>query len=239
MMNFTCSSFCVLVSGFGCASAAAGENLDLDAREARINYAIGYQVGGDFRRQAVAINPDVLLQGLRDAQGDGATLMTPAEMHDALAGLQRRVGTGKPVQGEVDQIANDHQYLANNMRREGVTTTPSGLQYEVLSAGSGSRPQASDWVTVDYRGTLIDGTVFDSSEANGGPATFRVDSVIPGWTEALQLMQAGAHWRLVVPTRLAYPHSGPLEHKTLIFDLHLLSVDAKQPGAVPDASAKP
>lgn len=218
---------CVL----GCAGADEAQDI-VGTPEARINYSIGYQVGGDFRRQAVEINPDMLLRGISDAQGDGGVLMTPAEMNAALAGLQQRVGVDKAVpasKGETDVLDEGRRFLADNAHREGVTVLPSGLQYEVLSTGAGKRPGPSDWVSVNYRGTLIDGTEFDSSDRDGGPVRFRVDQVIPGWSEALQLMQEGAEWRLYVPTELAYPHSGPLEHKTLVFDVNLLQVGVAPP----------
>jgi FKBP-type peptidyl-prolyl cis-trans isomerase FklB len=116
-------------------------------------------------------------------------------------------------------------FLAANAKKDGVVTTPSGLQYKVLEAGTGRTPGATDTVTVNYRGTLIDGKQFDSSYDRGKPATFRVDGVIAGWTEALQMMKEGAKWQLFIPQELAYGERGQLRDKTLIFDVELLSVD--------------
>ena len=116
-------------------------------------------------------------------------------------------------------------FLAENAKKEGVKTTASGLQYSVLKAGTGKTPTASDSVTVNYRGTTIDGKEFDSSYRKGKPAVFRVDEVIPGWAEALQMMKEGDKWQLYIPPHLAFHSGGPLEHRTILFEVELISVN--------------
>ena len=150
-------------------------------------------------------------------------------MGAALAALQQKVG----AQREKEQAAASEKaaasgkaYLAANARKPGVTTTASGLQYQILTAGTGKTPAATDTVTVHYKGTLVDGTEFDSSYKRGQPATFPVAGVIPGWTEALQLMKVGTKAQLVIPPELAYGSNGPLANQVLLFDVELLGAMA-------------
>jgi FKBP-type peptidyl-prolyl cis-trans isomerase FklB len=167
---------------------------------------------------------------MQDAIAGEKPLMTPKEMRSTLAGLSQRVAADKRdrhKQVAEQNLANGQAFLAENADKEGVKTTASGLQYKVIEAGSGESPKASDSVTVHYRGTLIDGTEFDSSYSRNKPATFRVDRVIPGWTEALKMMKPGAKWQLFIPPGLAYGERGPgpiPPNSTLIFDVELISV---------------
>ena len=146
------------------------------------------------------------------------------EMMAKHAEVMNTLGEKNKKEGEV--------FLAENKKKEGVTTLPSGLQYKVIKAGTGKKPKSTDTVTVNYRGTLIDGTEFDSSYRRGEPASFGVSGVIPGWTEAMQLMQEGAKWQVVVPPNLAYgekgagPNIGP--NATLIFEIELISIQEKK-----------
>jgi FKBP-type peptidyl-prolyl cis-trans isomerase FklB len=216
----------VLLTG----SVTAGEKIDLKTESDKLNYSVGYQLGGDFKRQDVEINPEVLVRGIQDAMAAEQPLMTPGEMRSTLAGLSQRVAAAKRDQHKQlaeKTLANGQAFLAENADKEGVKTTASGLQYKVIEAGSGESPKASDSVTVHYRGTLIDGTEFDSSYSRNKPATFRVDRVIPGWTEALMMMKPGAKWQLFIPPELAYGERGPgpiPPNSTLIFDVELISV---------------
>ncbi len=130
------------------------------------------------------------------------------------------------VQEEAKYRAEGSEFLASNAKKQGVITLPSGLQYKVLEEGTGRSPGPNDSVTVHYRGTLIDGNEFDSSYGNNEPATFQVGGVIPGWTEALQLMKEGAKWQLFIPPDLAYGKRGPLSDRTLIFEVELISINA-------------
>jgi FKBP-type peptidyl-prolyl cis-trans isomerase FklB len=206
----------------------AEEKPDLKDEKAKVNYSVGYQIGDDFKRQGVEINPEALVKGIQDALSGKKGLMTPQERSATLTNLQRQVAAqqkqDKPKQAQ-EYRGEGREFLVENAKKEGVKTTDSGLQYKVIREGTGRSPGSTDTVTVNYRGTLIDGTEFDSSYRKGKPATFRVDRVIPGWTEALQLMREGAKWQLFIPPDLAYGERGTLADKTLIFDVELISVE--------------
>lgn len=201
----------------------------------RISYVIGIDIGTNLKRQSIEINPEALLRGLRDGLSGNKPLMTDQEMNETIAAFQRE------MQAKQEEVAKKmgeknkkegETFLAENRKKEGVVTLPSGLQYKVLKKGSGRKPKLTDTVTTHYRGTLIDGTEFDSSYRRNQPATFPVNGVIAGWTEALQLMEEGAKWQLFVPPQLAYgergagPQIGP--HATLIFEVELISIQEKK-----------
>jgi len=219
----------------------AEEPPDLSSDGAKINYSVGYQIGGDFKRQGVEIQPETVIRGIQDALSGADTLMTPEEMRTTMGELGKRIAAErneKKLMAKARSEKENVEFLAANAKREGVVTTPSGLQYKVLEAGSGRTPQATDTVTVNYRGTLIDGSEFDSSYRRGEPATFRVDGVIPGWTEALQLMKEGAKWQLFIPPELAYGERGQLRYKALIFDVELLSIGEPEAAATEPGAAR-
>jgi len=198
----------------------------------KISYSVGYRLGGDFKRQQVEMNPDMLLKGIEDAASGGAALMTEDEMRTVMMNVANRVKAAQmealKKQGEENLKAGE-AFLADNAGKEGVTTLPSGLQYKVIKAGAGKSPQKSDKVTVNYRGTLIDGTEFDSSYSRNQPATFGVGQVIPGWTEALQLMKEGDTWEIYIPSKLGYGERGAggriPPNSALIFKVELISVN--------------
>jgi FKBP-type peptidyl-prolyl cis-trans isomerase len=205
--------------------SAAG--LDFADETTRINYSLGYQIGGDFKRQGVEMDADAVVQGIADALADAEPKMAPAEMQTTLRELKRKVVAEqrkRSVERELDILAAGEAYMKENAGKPGVQTTESGLQYEILESGTGKSPGPQDEVTVHYRGTLIDGKEFDSSHKRGEPASFRLDGVIKGWSEGLQLMHEGDKARFVIPPKLAYGDRGPLGHRTLIFDVELLSV---------------
>jgi FKBP-type peptidyl-prolyl cis-trans isomerase len=209
---------------------SAGENLNLTDKKIRLSYSVGYQVGNDFLRQRKDINPDVLLKGVQDALADREPLMTHTEMRTTLINLQKAVAAAQ----EQEMLAQAEKnleagmaFLSENKKKEGVKILPSGLQYKVITKGAGMRPGEKDSVTVHYQGTLIDGTEFDSSYRRDKPATFRLERVIAGWTEALQLMKEGAKWQLFIPPKLGYGNkrTGSIEpNSTLIFYVELISV---------------
>jgi FKBP-type peptidyl-prolyl cis-trans isomerase FklB len=211
--------------------ARAAEETALEGEKQKLGYSIGYQVGGDFRRQGFEIDPELVVKVL-DAQAGSEPLMTPEEMRQADRAEQQAAAAAKQQREEqaAKNLAEGKAFLAENAGKEGVRTLPSGLQYQVLSEGEGDPPAATDTVTVHYRGTLIDGSEFDSSYGRGQPATFSLDRVIPGWTEGLQLMRPGARYRLFLPPELAYgergggPKIGP--NSALVFEVELLSVEA-------------
>jgi len=195
------------------------------------SYAIGWQAGRSFTDQGLELDQASLIQGLQDAMGGAASKWTEEEMTAAMQQMQSEMMAKQQAraqeQATVNQAAGE-EFLATNGQREGVVTTASGLQYEVERDGDGPSPGPTDTVTVHYRGTLIDGTEFDSSYARDQPATFPLDRVIPGWTEGLQLMSVGSKWKLYVPASLGYgergagPKIGP--SSTLIFEVELLDV---------------
>jgi FKBP-type peptidyl-prolyl cis-trans isomerase FklB len=210
----------------------AAEKPDLKNENDKISYSVGYQVGGDFRRQGVELDPDLLVKGMQDAMSGGKPLMTQEEMNKTLVDLKRKVVTAQREEQKKaaeKNMAEGKKFLEGNARKNGVTTLPSGLQYKVTAKGTGASPKKTDSVTVHYKGTLIDGTEFDSSYKRGKPATFRVDGVIAGWTEALQLMKPGAKWQLFIPANLAYGERGAGSrigpNRTLIFEVELIKVN--------------
>jgi len=213
-------------------TTAADDAVELRDAGSQLGYSIGYQIGSDFRRQGVEISPEMLTRGIGDAASGTEPLLKPAEMRATLSRLQQRVSAQdqQPQPTVVAaQPATAEAFLAGNAGREGVVTLPSGLQYKVLAEGEGATPGATDSVTVHYRGTLVDGTEFDSSYSRNRPATFAVNRVIAGWTEALQLMQEGDKWQLFIPPALAYGERGAGKrippNSALIFEVELLSVN--------------
>jgi FKBP-type peptidyl-prolyl cis-trans isomerase len=210
----------------------AGENIELKTDNDRVNYSVGYQIGGDFKRQEVELNPQALVQGIEDALAGTEALMTSDEMRTTLVELKKRIVAAqreKAAQAAAQNLEAAEAFMAENTSKEGVKTLPSGLQYKVIQEGSGATPAATDKVTVHYRGTLTDGTEFDSSYSRNKPASFAVNRVVPGWTEALQLMQEGDKWLLFIPPKLGYAERGAGSkippNSALIFEVELLSVN--------------
>jgi len=208
-----------------------GEKLDLKTENDRLNYSVGHQIGGDFKRQEVELNPQVLVQGIKDALEGTEPLMTSNEIRTTVMGLKKRIMAAQQQKSAQPAAQNTKEkaFLAENATKDGVKTLPSGLQYKIMNEGSGATPSATDKVTVHYRGTLVDGSEFDSSYSRNKPATFNVNRVIPGWIEALQLMQEGDKWQLFIPAKLGYGGRGAGKkippNSTLIFEVELLSVN--------------
>jgi FKBP-type peptidyl-prolyl cis-trans isomerase FklB len=200
----------------------------------KASYALGMNVGNGLRRQSVDIDPDTFLQGMKDAFSGGKTLLTDEEAVATLNQLQTELRAKqeekKKQQAESNQKEGD-AFLAANKTKEGVVTLPSGLQYKILTPGTGTKPTLNDTVVCNYKGTLISGTEFDSSYKRGQPATFPVSGVIRGWTEALQLMPVGSKWQLFIPSSMAYGERGAGNdigpNATLIFEVELISIQAK------------
>lgn len=206
------------------------ESTALPDDAAKINYSVGYQVGSDFRYQAIEIRPEMIIQGLRDALNDGEALLTPAEMKQVSAEMGKRLAEQKRKQREAmkqELIGKSKTFHEQNKEQRDIVTTESGLQYRIIEPGRGEPPKATDSVVVHYVGKLVDGTEFDSSYKRGKPASFKVNGVIKGWSEALQLMKQGARWQLFIPYDLAYGERGAPPaippYSSLIFDVNLIS----------------
>jgi len=221
----------ILVVVFFSGICLAGDKPELQDEKEKINYSIGYQIGGDFKRQGVELDPDLLVKGIRDAAGGAEPRIPPQEMRKTLVDLKKKVEADERKRRKENAgkyRAEGEAFLAANGNREGVVTLPSGLQYKVLAAGKGKSPDRTDNVTVHYRGTLVDGTEFDSSYKRNESATFGVDRVIAGWKEALPMMKEGAKWQLFVPSQLGYGEQGSGSkippNSALLFEVELISV---------------
>jgi len=213
----------------------AQDNLVLKDKKEKISYIIGMDIGQNLKNQSIDVDPDILARGLKDGLSGGKPPLSEQEIRETMTAFQKEV---KAKQEElIKKLAEKNKregetFLAENKKKEGVQTLPSGVQYKVIKAGAGPKPQLTDTVTTHYRGTLIDGREFDSSYRRGKPATFQVKGIIPGWTEALQLMEVGAKWQLFIPSSLAYGEGGAGReigpNATLIFEVELISIQEKK-----------
>ena len=196
-------------------------------QQEKISYIIGRDMATNLKKQGIEIEAESFVKGLKEVIAGQPSSLSQQDIQMAMMALQQEMQQKQGAQGSENQQAGE-DFLAENKNKEGVKTLPSGLQYQVLQEGTGKSPAASDKVTTHYHGTLIDGTVFDSSYERGQPATFPVNGVIAGWTEALQLMKEGAKWRLFIPSNLAYGSQGAGDvigpNTALIFDVELISV---------------
>ena len=218
----------LILSVSSCKSQKKVENkkVELKTEKEKASYALGMQMGANFAKQGLdtALNVDFIVAGIRDQIEKNAQLdlnATDQILNTFFTELQKGQFSQKIAEGEA--------FLAENGKRKEVTTTESGLQYEVLVEGNGPIPSATSTVKTNYRGTLLDGTVFDSSYDRGQPASFPVNAVIGGWTEALQLMPVGSKWKLYIPYDLAYGERGAggsiAPYETLIFEIELLEIE--------------
>lgn len=216
------------------AVTTAMADVKLDTEESKLSYAIGTDLGTNFKAQNINVNPDAFLAGMNDAISGKSPQLSKEEMKQTLQNFQKKMLMKRLAQykesAEKNKKAGD-AFLSANKGKPGVVTLPSGLQYKVLAKGNGASPTKDDAVTVEYTGRLLNGKVFDSSDKAGKPATFKVTQVIPGWTEALQLMKVGSQWEIYVPSKLAYGArgiGGPIgPNETLVFKIKLLSIEKK------------
>jgi len=224
----------LIISAFLCVPQlwAQQQTAPLKTEKDKESYVIGLNLGADMKRRSVEdLNFDMLVQGIRDAYSGGKKLLTEDEQNQIWASFQKNLAEKQKVNkmkmAEENKKKGD-AFLAENKTKEGVVTTASGLQYKVLRAGKGPKPKLEDTVTTHYRGTLLDGTEFDSSYKRNEPVSFQIKGVIPGWTEALQLMETGSKWQLFIPADLAYGPNGAGgligPNETLIFEVELLSI---------------
>ncbi len=217
----------------GCNQDAGIGNPDLSSSKDSVSYSLGYQNGSFLQQQGMDdIDPEVMMAGMRDALQEQDSRLTEMEMRTVVQQFQMQAQQNQQARMQKEAEENKkkgEEFLAENRNKDGVMTTESGLQYKVLEEGTGKSPKAEDTVTVHYEGTLLDGTVFDSSYERNTEATFPLNRVISGWTEGLQLMKEGATYRFYIPSELAYGMNNPPGSKigpneTLIFKVELLEV---------------
>ena len=233
-------ALCALVALAACQQQSPPEPaaVALDTPEQRLSYGVALGLGRNMANDGMTIDVDAFAEGLRDALSGAAQKLSDEDIQAEMVAFQQRIDAEREANSQALGQANAAAaavFLTENGAREGVLTTPSGLQYEVLEAGAGASPGANDRVQVHYRGTLLDGTEFDSSYARGEPVVFGVGQVISGWTEALQLMQVGAKYKLFIPSDLAYGAGGAGDligpNAALIFEVELLDIPSQQAAA--------
>lgn len=216
------------------APALSAEKAELKSQKEKLSYALGMNMGGGLKTNSIEVDVDILAQGLKDALAGKKTLLTEQEARETIMTVQREIQTKmqEKMKAEGEKNKKDGEaFLAANKKKDGVKALPSGLQYKVMTEGKGASPKAADTVTVHYKGTLIDGAEFDSSYKRSEPASFPVNGVIKGWTEALQLMKEGAKWQLFIPANLAYGEQGRPgipPNSVLIFEVELIKIGAKE-----------
>ncbi len=224
---------------------ASTESSDNDTLT-KASYKIGVDLGQNFQTRGVDINPDMLVQGFNDAFHKRTMKFNEEELNQALVDFRQQVIAAQTKKRNEESTTNEttsNKFLETNKNKDGIVTLPSGLQYRVITPGTGKSPTAKDTVSVKYTGKLIDGTVFDSTDNRGGtPATFRVDRVIKGWTEALQKMKVGANWELFIPSDLAYGERGSFgkigPNQALIFNVELMEVQMAGANKTTDATTE-
>jgi FKBP-type peptidyl-prolyl cis-trans isomerase FklB len=229
-----------LTSAFGApllavAPAQSDDKAALKSDDAKAAYIMGHQTGANFKRNGVELDVDSFLKGLKAGVDGKDSTFSQSETQTIMESFQKKVTAKRDElrasEGKVNKEAGA-QFLEANKKKEGVKVTASGLQYKVITEGKGKKPSASDTVTTHYKGTLIDGKVFDSSYDRGEPATFPVSGVIKGWTEALQMMPVGSKWELYIPSELAYGSRGAGADigpdATLVFEVELISIKEKE-----------
>ena len=217
----------------GCQEAPK-QKVELKTEDQKFSYSLGYSIGKDManglKRQGLSPDPDAFSQGVSDVLEGGGSLLTEAEIKQVMESYKKKMMDRQVADSRKAGEGNRQEgvaFLTANKSKEGVVELPSGLQYKIIKAGSGNSPSATDEVTVHYRGTLLDGTEFDSSYKRNEPATFPLNRVIKGWTEGLQLMKPGGKWKFYIPADLAYGNQTKQSipaGSTLIFEVELLSI---------------
>jgi FKBP-type peptidyl-prolyl cis-trans isomerase FklB len=210
----------------------AEEKMVLKTEKDRISYSIGMDIGENFKKQSIEINTEAMVRGIADAVSSSKPLMNEKEIQETMGVFQKKMMAKQGEKMKVDGEKNKKEgeaFLEENKKKEGIKTTASGLQYKVIKDDAkGKKPKATDTVLVNYKGTLLDGTEFDSSYKRGQPASFPVNQVIPGWTEAIQLMSVGSKYQLFIPSQIAYGERGAGgligPNATLIFEVELLDI---------------
>jgi FKBP-type peptidyl-prolyl cis-trans isomerase FklB len=204
---------------------------ELKTLQDSVSYSIGMDIGRNLKGQMIDVNPDAIAQALKDMTGDGKPMLTDVQARSVMMAFQTQMMAthAEKMKAAGEKNKKDGEvFLAENKKKDGVVTLPSGLQYKVLTMGNGKKPSMNDKVTVNYRGTLVDGTEFDNSYKRGEPAVFPVSGVIKGLSEALQLMPVGSKWQVVIPADIAYGEQGAggqiAPNAVLIFELELMGI---------------
>ena len=258
--QFMKTSFLIAAASVALTSLAPAAQTELKDQKDKVSYSIGLDIGTTLKRQLIDVNAELLNKGIQDGLSGNKGLLTDEQVKETMAAFQKdmmaKQAAAKKATGEKN-AAEGKKFLADNKSKEGVKTTASGMQYKVLKEGTGPVPKATDTVKVNYRGTTIDGTEFDSSYKRGQPASFPVNRVIKGWTEGLQLMKVGSKYQLVIPADLAYGERGAGSdigpNATLLFDVELLEIvpagtnptpkpaayDSSRPAGQPGAAIPP
>jgi FKBP-type peptidyl-prolyl cis-trans isomerase FklB len=221
------------------AAKAPAADSELKTEKDKTSYAIGMEMGKGVKTQGIDVDPDLLMKGLRDALSDKPSLMSDDDLRAVMTKLQNDVRQKQQAAQQAasaENKAKGEAFLAENAKKTGVVSLPDGLQYKVVTAGTGKKPAESDTVLCNYKGTFMDGTEFDGSEKAGKPVPFQVKGVIPGFKEALQLMPVGSKWEVFIPSGLAYGERGAGQviapNSTLIFEIELVGIqDSTQPAA--------
>jgi FKBP-type peptidyl-prolyl cis-trans isomerase FklB len=210
---------------------SAEKKVELKTEKDKLSYSIGFDMGSSLKRNGIDVDPNIVTKAIKDVLSEGKPLMTEQEMRESIGAFQKDMAAKQQEKMKMTGDKNKKEgdaFLAENKKKDGVVTLPSGLQYVILTEGKGKQPTATDTVTVQYRGTLIDGTEFDSSYKRGQPATFGLKQVIKAWTEGVQLMKEGGKIKLFVPSELGYGDRGAGAqigpNAALIFEIELLSV---------------
>ena len=206
-------------------SGWAAEKPVIDSEDDRINYSVGHQVGRDLVRQGVDVNPEVLLQGIIDATSGNESMIPFGQMIETLVALKERIVKTSKTEDEGLRLRGQ-KFMEENSKKDGVVTLDSGLQYKVLKEGKGKKPVTGDLVKVSYTGRNINDKIFDSTYiANQEkPTQFKLENVIPGLTEGLQLMSEGSKWEIYIPYQLAFPTATPMKGQTVIYEIEILKV---------------
>jgi FKBP-type peptidyl-prolyl cis-trans isomerase FklB len=223
----------------------AADSTALKSDQDKVSYSLGYNYGQYLKQRSIEVEMDLFVKGTKDSLSGNPGLLSESEVKDVLANFSKELRAKQEAKNKELAEKNKKEgeaFLAQNAKKPGVTVLPSGLQYQVITEGTGEIPKATDRVSVNYRGTLIDGTEFDSSQKAGKPAEFSVNGVIKGWTEALQLMKVGSKWQLSIPSNLAYGEAGRPSippSRTVLFGVELLAIKPSPPTppAPPVASA--
>jgi FKBP-type peptidyl-prolyl cis-trans isomerase FklB len=235
-VKLTLRYLCLIIGSLGtavfvCATASAA---DLKTNKEKYSYAIGFQIGSNLKRENADVDVDAIKLGIQDVLSGGKLKVSMEDMQAAVLEEQKHLQAERQARGEKAKT-DGTAFLAKNKKEKGVTELPNGIQYKVVKAGKGDKPKATDTIVANYRGTLINGTEFDSSYKRGQPATFAVNKVIPGWQEVLPLMPTGSTWKVFIPASLAYGERGAGStigpNETLIFDIELLEIKKPEQAA--------